>query len=172
MRWWFAAALVLAVVVCPARAHACSCGSFDPVTAESCRGAKRAFAGVVVDYHWPDPVSRYFMKRSYDAVGVELVVDRVWKGAVPQRLFTTTGMGGGDCGIDPPVGTRFVVCDDEDDAAPPSYKFCDRPAFYAPEIEAALGPWDAPQPWHTVRVWMALLVGAGVVIVSIALRRR
>jgi hypothetical protein len=172
MRWCFAALLVVAVIVIPSRASACSCGRFDELTPESCRASKRVFAGTVAAYHWPNAIERYFIGRSYDAVGVVLAVDRVWKSTVPDRVFTTTGMGGGDCGIHPPVGTRFVVCDDEADDAPPDYLFCSRPKFEAPDLEAALGPSHDAASWGSTPPWVGLLVGALVVAVASFLARR
>ena len=172
MRWHFAASLVLTAMLVPSRASACSCGSFEELTPESCRAAKRVFAGRVLAYRWPDAVERFFLRRSYSAVGVVLVVDRVWKGTVPDRVFTTTGMGGGDCGIHPPEGTRFVVCDDEADDDPPAYGFCSSPKFEAPELEAALGPWHDPEPWGAPRPWVGLLVGVLVVAATSLVARR
>ena len=172
MKWCVAALLILAVTL-PSQASACSCGTFDEPTPESCHAAKRVFAGTVVAYRWPDAVERFFISRSSRAVGVVLAVDRVWKSTVPDRVFTTTGMGGGDCGIHPPVGTRFVVCDDEADDAQPAYSFCSSPRFEAPALEAALGPSHDAEPWGTTRPWVGLLVGALVVAgASLVARRR
>ncbi len=130
------------------------------------------FAGTVAAYHWPNELERVFMRRSYNAVGVELAVDRVWKSSVPDRVFTTTGMGGGDCGIHPPEGTRFVVCDDEADDAPPAYGFCSHPRFEAPDLEAALGPWHDAEPWRAINPWGGLLAGVLAVAAAALVARR
>lgn len=170
MRWLALALVVLVVGGAPTRAAACSCGLFDQPTVETCRGSKRAFAGVVAGYAWPSALTRLMQRRSYNAVGVELVVDRVWSGDVPGRVFTTTGMGGGDCGIDPPPGTRFVVCDDDAGAAAPEYHLCGHPAFDAPELEAALGPSHDPS---TGSSWQACAVAAVLALaLSARLQRR
>ncbi|MBL0218725.1 MAG: hypothetical protein IPQ07_33225 [Myxococcales bacterium] len=167
---WLVVALVVVVAVAVARpASACSCGRFDEVTAESCQGSKRVFAGVVTAYAWPNALDWLVLDRSYDAVGVELAVDRVWKGEVPDRVFTTTGMGGGDCGIHPEVGTRFVVCDDEAGGAAPDFKLCSRPAFQAPELEVALGPAHEP---GVASSWRACVLAALLTIVVAALLQR
>jgi hypothetical protein len=170
MKWCVVALLVMAI---PAPASACSCGRFDELTPESCRAAKRVFAGTVVAYQWPNALERYLIRRSSAAVGVVLAVDRVWASSVPDRVFATTGMGGGDCGIHPPVGTRFVVCDDKADDAEPDYLMCSSPRFEAPGLEAALGPAYDAEPWSVTRPWVGLLVGALVVAgASLVARRR
>ena len=122
-------------------AAACSCGSWTPVTAETCRTAQRVFAGEVAGYAWFD-LGGMLLRRQ--RVAVDLAVDRVWRGSVSEHVTAYTGHGGGDCGIAPPVGMRFVVCDDRVGDAAPEFAFCSQPAFAAPEIEAALGPATAP----------------------------
>jgi hypothetical protein len=167
---WCVAVLLLAMLVVPSPASACSCGSFDELTPETCRGAKRVFAGTVAAYERPNTIARYFIGRSFESVGVELAVDRVWKSDVPDRVFTTTGMGGGDCGIHPPVGTRFVVCDDDAGDAAPSFLLCSHPKFETSALEAALGPSHAAEPFGAAPLWVGLLVGALVVAVARSLR--
>ena len=130
------------------------------------------FAGTVAAYHWPNAIERFLIDRSRHAVGVVLAVDRVWKSTVPDRVFATTGMGGGDCGIHPPVGTRYVVCDDKADDDEPDYAFCSRPKFEAPDLEAVLGPSHSAEPWGATRPWIGLLVGALVVAGSLLVARR
>lgn len=120
---------------------ACSCGAWTPVTAETCGTARRVFAGEVAGYRWFG-LGEMLLKRP--RVAAELAVDRVWRGSVPARVTAYTGHGGGDCGIGPPIGMRFVVCDDRTGDAAPDFELCSRPAFAAPELEAALGPAAAP----------------------------
>lgn len=135
----------LAAFAIPTPAEACTCGSFNPLTPASCRGATRVFAGTVARYRWPtayDHATSAFLRRR--PIEVELAIDRVWNGEVRSSLVTLTGYGGGDCGIHPLPGTRFVVCDDEADDAPPDFGFCSHPAFEAPALEAALGTAHEP----------------------------
>lgn len=148
--------LAILLLALPAPAEACSCGVFDRPTAESCRGSKRAFAGTVAAYRWPtayDEALRSVIRSPL--VEVELAIDRVWRGDVPSTLVGVTGHGGGDCGIHPVPGTRFVVCDDEAAGDPPGYNFCSRPAFEDPVLEAALGPSSEPARsfWRPRPVW-------------------
>ena len=144
MRWLPVALLLLGIVGRPTPAGACTCGSFEEPTEDSCRGASRVFAGVVTSYRQSDALTSLFIYRSRNAVLVELAVDRVWKGDVPDLVYTRTGRGGGDCGIQPAPGTRFLVCDDQRSDDPPDYRFCSMPAFGAWNLEAALGPWRPP----------------------------
>ena len=170
MRSLVVALALLVVVAVPSPASACSCGTFSELTAESCQGSKRVFAGVVTAYVGPSPLAGMFHRRSWTPVVVELAVDRVWKGDVTDRVFTRTGLGGGDCGIHPDPGTRFVVCDDERGDTAPDYDFCSGPAFDAPALEAALGPAHAPSSGSS---WRACVIAALLTIVaSVVLRRR
>jgi hypothetical protein len=60
-----------------------------------------------------------------------------------------------NCEIEVKPGTRFVVCDDEDDAAAPYFQECGpHPAFDAPDLEAALGASEPPRPG----LWPLLLI--------------
>jgi hypothetical protein len=149
-------AIVAAVAGVPTPAEACSCGRFDRLTVESCRGATRVFAGTVARYGWPTAYDGVISKFSRShPVEVELAVDRVWHGDVGTSVATTTGLGGGDCGIHPLPGTRFVVCDDKLGDAPPDYALCSAPAFddFALEagLEGALGPPRMP----SMTLWRA-----------------
>ncbi len=162
--------VILAVAAVPSPASACSCGTFSKLTAESCQGSQRVFAGVVMAYLGPSPFDGLVVARSWTPLVVELAVDRVWKGDVTDRVFTRTGLGGGDCGIHPDPGTRFVVCDDEGGDTAPDYDFCSSPAFDAPTLEAALGPAHEPS---TGSSWRACVIAALLTIAgSVVLRRR
>lgn len=170
--------VVVATCAIPTPAEACSCGSFDRLTPASCRGAKRVFAGTVAEYRWPTAydhgMSAFLRWRR--PVEVELAIDRAWKGEVPSSLVAVTGYGGGDCGIHPLPGTRFVVCDDEADDAPPDFGFCSHPAFEDPSLEAALGDSDTPVRsfWRPRPLWWRepLLVPLVFVAVFALLGRR
>ena len=169
MRWLPVALLLLGIVGRPTPAGACTCGSFEEPTEDSCRGASRVFAGVVTSYRQSDALTSLFIYRSRNAVLVELAVDRVWKGDVPNLVYTRTGRGGGDCGIQPAPGTRFVVCDDQAGDAHPDYELCSKPAFEAWNLEAALGPWRPPASSSS---WLACLVAAALTMAAAVLIQR
>jgi len=156
------ALVIAAMLALRARdAAACSCGSWTRPTAEVCGVARRAFAGEVKGYGWTGITGAFLRRRP---MTVELAVDRVWRGDVPDRVIAYTGHGGGDCGIAPPVGMRFVVCDDGVGDAAPDFELCSRPAFAAPELEAALGPADAPRAPSELAARLAivaLVLGCG-----------
>lgn len=188
----FPLALALALLAAPAPAHACSCATIRDTDLARCATASRVFAGTIDAYEWP-LVYRAAADRS---VEIHLAVDTVWRGAVPSRLVVDTDpLGGpGSCTLYPPPGIRFVVCDDQDDAAPPALGFCARPALGqdAELLAAALGPGAAPTvpaasrgPWWTdpIRLadsWQAVLLlltpfaiaGLGAGAGALARRRR
>lgn len=164
--------MFVATCAIPTPAEACSCGSFDPVTTESCRGATRVFAGTVARYRWPteyDDATSSLLRGRRRRVEVELAIDRVWRGEVPSTLVTVTGYGGGDCGIHPLPGTRLVVCDDEADDAPPDFGFCWHPAFDDPSLEAALGTAHPPVRsfWRPRPSWWREPLLAPLIVVAV-----
>ncbi|MEO8704456.1 MAG: hypothetical protein ABI867_30665 [Kofleriaceae bacterium] len=131
MRWLLV--MVVVVASAPGEAEACTCGTFERPSVETCSAASRVFAGTIGAYRWPVMLGA--------RVEVELEVDRVWRGDVATRVIARTGAGhAGSCGLTPLPGTRFVVCDDEAGDAAPGFSLCEKPAFAAPELEAALGP--------------------------------
>ncbi len=166
---WRLGLVLVGLLVLPDRADACSCGRFSQPTVESCRTAKRAFAGTVESYHWPTSLD-LLARRKPSPIDVALRVDRVWTGEVPRQVFAWTGHGGGDCGIGPEPGTRFVVCDDLDDDADPDFMFCSSPAFDAPELEALLGTWRAPA--SPPAGWLLLIAGAVALVASLSQREQ
>lgn len=170
----FAVLVLLALLVHPSTAAACTCGSFFEPTPEACATAKRVFAGSVAGYRWPTVLDMAL--RSGD-VDVELTIDRVWKGRVPAELWSTTGLGGGDCGISPLPGTRFLFCDDEAAGAPPSFGFCDGGSFARADLEAAHGPSRPPASalalvGHSAPRTLVLGLALAVVIGGLARRRQ
>ncbi len=178
MRGLLCIAFVAAAI--PRPAEACTCGLFDKPTPTSCRGATRVFAGRVAAYHWPtayDHATSVIFRRR--PVEVELAIDRVWNGEVPSQLVSVTGYGGGDCGIHPLPGTRFVVCDDKADDAPPDFALCSRPAFDEPSLEAALGTarsparsfWRARPSWWREPLLVPLIFVAGFALLGRHRRR-
>lgn len=133
--------VLLAVALLAPRALACSCGAWWSPDAVTCRGSARAFAGVVQGYDWPLADSVFG-----SGPGVRLTVDSVWSGEVPGTVGAVTGFGGGDCGIAPAPGTRFVWCDDAAGHSMVPFDSCGHPAFgeKARSIQADLGPAGAP----------------------------
>jgi hypothetical protein len=147
--------LVLAVLLTPAPAHACSCLVYG-TTLESCRSASWVYAGTVDSYDWP----LGYRGRADRSVEIHLAVDTVWRGAVPARLVVETDPlgGAGSCTRYPPPGQRFLICDHEGGDAPSSMGICAPVALgeYAEELIAALGPGAAPQTPAAARwLWWA-----------------
>jgi hypothetical protein len=141
--------LGLTILLVPRAAHACSfaCAP-SPPTLERCKTASRVFAGTVDSYDWP---LLYAWKAP---VPIHLSVDSVWRGEhVPARLVTHTYLGGCSLTSDPPPGMRFLICDDEEDDAPPSLLGCRAPLYgddeHTRRFAAELGPPGAPEevPW-------------------------
>lgn len=121
-------------------ARACSCAVYDSSPSrERCEGALRVFAGTIAGYDWP---------LGHELAGsaqVRLAVDAVWRGDVPSEVVTSTGLGCCACGISPPPGTRFLVCDDEVGDAPPAFSTCSHPRF-EPDAERFLDDLGAGRP--------------------------
>ncbi|CAN5910846.1 hypothetical protein BH11MYX3_BH11MYX3_14830 [soil metagenome] len=164
---WRLLLVLVCVVTPPDRADACTCGRWDQPTLESCRTSKRAFAGTVESYRWPASLE-LMAGWGPEQIDVRLQVERVWSGDVPGQVYSWTGHGGGDCGIAPEPGTRFLVCDDLDDDADPDFDFCSSPAFDVPMLEASLGIWREPA---TPPAGWLLLIAAAVGLVASLLSR-
>ncbi|MCA9658325.1 MAG: hypothetical protein KC486_08275 [Myxococcales bacterium] len=145
------------LLLAPAAARACSCLALRHPTVEGCQFASRVFAGTVGAYDWPTALRA----TADDSVTIELVVDTVWRGAVPAKVIVQTHpLGGpGSCAVYPAPGEPFLVCDSEEGDAAPSLGFCAGPALGddAAPLIAALGPGAAPseapprprRPWWT-----------------------
>lgn len=131
-------------------------------TLERCRTASRAFSGTVAAYEWPTA----YRATADNSVAIELAVEAVWRGAVPERVIVETHpLGGpGSCAIYPRPGEHFLICDGRDGAAQPAFSFCDGPSFAerADMLVRALGPSARPTapspprwPWWTDRAQLA-----------------
>jgi hypothetical protein len=114
------------IALLPARAWACSCTSPAPVD-RAVQDSRAVFAGRVMAIRdrltlpkegWR--IVRFAAAALFDApepddspreygLEVELAVDRVWKGVLPQTATVLTGRGGGDCGYPFRIGESYLV---------------------------------------------------------------
>lgn len=77
-------------------------------------------------------------------IGLQLDIERVWRGDPPDRMIVRTGFGTGDCGLPYDVGTPLVICRGTDETLFLG-SFCAPPDTY-PDVaayEEALGPGTA-----------------------------
>src|SRR5215471_18135817 len=94
------AAVIGVVTFRAATAEACDC-DFPRSPAETLAQATAVFEGYVVSVQ-PDP------QRHGRAIWFQVL--RAWKGAHADMLLVVgTGQDGGDCGVDTPVGTTWLV---------------------------------------------------------------
>jgi hypothetical protein len=102
MKLHIALVSVVAVLLSPARALACSCIGEVPLC-QSFWQADAVFAGEVVAFEKIDP--KQFFSRRVARVRVE----RVWRGEVAGVVDVSTGAGGGDCGYSFRRGQQYLI---------------------------------------------------------------
>lgn len=102
MKFHLALAVLLAFVLFPPPARACSCIAEVPLC-QSFWQADVVFTGEVVTFEKLDP--RQFFSRRIARVRV----DRVWRGEVTGVVEVSTGGGGGDCGYGFRRGQQYVI---------------------------------------------------------------
>jgi hypothetical protein len=102
MKLHIALVAVVAVLLSPAPALACSCIGEVPLC-QSFWQADAVFAGEVVAFEKIDP--KQFFSRRVARVRVE----RVWRGEVAGVVEVSTGAGGGDCGYSFRNGQQYVI---------------------------------------------------------------
>lgn len=97
-----AAILLLALVLAPRAADACSCMGGTPLC-QSFWQADVVFSGDVLAFDKTDS-TQFFSRRV-----ARIRVDRVWRGTAAGTIEVTTGAGGGDCGYSFRRGRKYVV---------------------------------------------------------------
>lgn len=102
MKLHVASAALLALLLTPARALACSCIAEVPLC-QSFWQADVVFAGEVLSFEKLDP-KQMFSKRL-----ARVRVDRVWRGEAAGVVEISTGSGGGDCGYSFRRGQSYVI---------------------------------------------------------------
>ncbi|MFH1466896.1 MAG: hypothetical protein ABIO70_21105 [Pseudomonadota bacterium] len=142
--------LLLALLMAPQPAAACSCARFGHPTEASCASAERVFAGTLGAHRWP-----LRPELAWEPAYFEVLVDRVWRGDVPERIIASTRIGAGSCGVDTQPGWPILVCDHGGDL---SLGMCGGSWTIqnAAELAATLGPAHLPEPGGE-RLFMANL---------------
>lgn len=93
----------------PSQVQACSCAEVQNVEEELER-SEAVFSGKVLDIREKTNPSGYNYK------SVLFQVAYTWKGVKESQIIITTGLGGGDCGIDFKEGQEYLVYANESDA--------------------------------------------------------
>ncbi|MCJ7840016.1 hypothetical protein MUB24_03640 [Lederbergia sp. NSJ-179] len=113
---------ILFIQFSPAPVQACSCAELPGVEEEFDR-SKAVFSGKVLEVREKTDSSGYMYK------SILFQVIKTWKGIKESQVIITTGIGGGDCGIDFKEGQEYLVYADETDtyeAKTLSTVICDR----------------------------------------------
>jgi hypothetical protein len=102
MKLHIALVAIVAVLLSPAHAFACSCVAEVPLC-QSFWQANAVFAGEVLSFEKIDP-EQFFSRRI-----ARVRVERVWRGEVTGVVEVSTGAGGGDCGYSFRPRQQYVI---------------------------------------------------------------